>query len=231
VTELERALAALGRELEFPPAPDVAARVRERLRPRRRLPLGVPVPRRALLVALAAAAIAVGSALAVPQARSAILRFLHLGGVTIVRVDTLPPAQERPLTAQLGLRVPLAQVGAQVGFRPRLPRGERPAHGYVLGGAVSFVLRVRGTDVLLTEFGGAGVIVKKTAAVETRIEPVRVGALPGFWLSGRRHVVVVVSTPPRLAGNVLLWQDGDLGLRLEGRLSKDDALRLARGIR
>ena len=94
MTELERALVALGRELDLPPEPDLRSRVRERIerRPRYRRAL---VPALALLVAL-------GIALAVPEARSAILRFFHIGAVTIERVETLPPGRERPLTAGLG---------------------------------------------------------------------------------------------------------------------------------
>src|SRR2546426_9394472 len=74
MTELERALVALGRELDLPPEPDLRSRVRERIerRPRYRRVL---VPALALLVAL-------GIALAVPEARSAILRFFHIGAVT-----------------------------------------------------------------------------------------------------------------------------------------------------
>jgi hypothetical protein len=183
-----------------------------------------------VLVGAAAVVVAVGAALAVPGARSGILRFFHLGGVTIVRVDTLPPARERPLTDALGPRVPLDEIKAQTGIRPRLPRGERPAHGYVLHGVVSFVFRTGGKDVLLMEFAG-GDVIKKTSVAETSVEPVRVGANDGYWLAGKQHVVVIVSTPPRLAGNVLLWQVGNVGLRLEGPLSKDEALRIARGVR
>ena len=87
MTELERALVALGRELDFPPTPDLAAGVRERLGRRRRW--------RPALVVLAVAAVAIGIAFAVPPARSAILRFLHLGTATIVRVETLLAAVDQ----------------------------------------------------------------------------------------------------------------------------------------
>ena len=53
-------------------------------------------------IAVALALVALAAAFAVPQSRGAILRFLHLGGETIEFVDTLPPAEERPLVAGLG---------------------------------------------------------------------------------------------------------------------------------
>lgn len=226
MNDLEQALVALGRELEFPPAPNLAPRVRARLARRRR-----GFAWRLVAVAMAAVAVAVGAALAVPQARSAILRFFHLGGATIVRVETLPPARERPLAANLGRRVPIHRVYLEIGIDPRLPRDDDSvSHGYVSGEVVSFVLRVHGKTVLLTELRGAG-LVKKAAIEETRVEPVKVNDHVGYWIAGRRHVVEILETPPRLAGNVLIWEDGNVTLRLEGPLSKDDALEFARSIR
>ena len=107
MTELERALVVLGRELDLPPEPDLRSRVRDRIerRPRYRRAL---VPALALLVAL-------GIALAVPDARSAILRFFNLGAVTIERVETLPTARERPLTAGLGPALSLREAEARSG--------------------------------------------------------------------------------------------------------------------
>src|SRR5205823_1036388 len=86
MSALELRLRALGQALELPPEPDLAPRVLERLEGRRR-----PFPwRRGAVLALALLVLALGAAFAVPQARSAILRFFHLGGVTVIRVETLP---------------------------------------------------------------------------------------------------------------------------------------------
>ncbi|HEY6055886.1 MAG TPA: hypothetical protein VIU86_18290, partial [Gaiellaceae bacterium] len=79
MSELEQALVALGRELALPPAPDLAAAVGGRLERRRRL-------RPWLVVALALLA-ALAVAFAVPQARSAILRFFHIRGAQVTLVD------------------------------------------------------------------------------------------------------------------------------------------------
>ena len=145
MTLLEQALVALGRELELPPAPDLVPAVRVRLEPRR--------SRRPLVLALAAAAlVALAAALAVPQARSTVLRFFHLGGVTIERVETLPPAQEQPLTQGLGPTISVDEAAVAANFRPLLPPGIDRVH--LNEGAILVLLRERDRPVLLTEFGG-----------------------------------------------------------------------------
>jgi hypothetical protein len=217
VTPLEHALVALGRDLELPPAPDLVAAVRTRLEPRR--------SRRPLALAFAAAVlIALAAALAVSQARSTILRFFHLGGVTIERVETLPAAQERPLTEGLGASMSVDGAATAANFRPLLPLGVDRV--YVNEGAILALLREHNRPVLLTEFGGA-MYMKKILGGETTVEQVRVGPDYGLWVAGARHVFRMPSQAPRMAGNVLLWTHGDLTLRLEGRLTKAEAVRLA----
>ena len=100
--ELDVALRELGRHVEFPPTPDLASALHGRLeRPRRW--------RRPLAIALAVLVVAVGAVLAVPPARTAILDWLGLRGVSIVRVDELPPtpAVER---LELGRQVTLEEA-------------------------------------------------------------------------------------------------------------------------
>jgi len=210
MTELERELRAL--RLDWPGTPDVASRLE--LRPRRRL----LVP--ALVVA---AVVAVAAALAVPQSRSAILRFFHLRGVTVERVATLPPAEERPLAAGLGREVGDAEARALLGGR-FLPA----AHGtlYERDGIVSTLLR---GPVLLSEFGAPEYLKK---FVTSNVEWVKVAPdVQGLWISGAPHVVFFPSASPRLAGNVLVFATGSRTFRLEGRdLTKDDALAKAREI-
>src|SRR6266849_7470884 len=92
--DLARELSALAAHVEWPATPEL--RLSLEPVPRRR-------SRRAVFAAVAfAALLTVGVAFAVPQSRAAILRFFHLGAVTIQSVDRLPAAQERPLTAGLG---------------------------------------------------------------------------------------------------------------------------------
>ena len=209
MTELERSLRAL--EVDWPETPDVAVRLV--LRRRRRL----------LVPVLAAAAVAVAAALAVPESRSAILRFFHLRGVTVQRVGTLPAAQERSLAAGLGRAVGDAEARAVLGatFVPA-------AHGqlYERNGIVSALLP---GPVLLSEFGAPEFLKK---FVTSNVEWVEVApGVQGLWISGARHVVVFPGASPRLAGNVLIWANETRTFRLEGHgLTRDDALRLAHAI-
>lgn len=224
MTELERALVALGRDVDFPPTPDLASRVAVRLEPRRR------DRRRVLVLALAVVALAVGIAFAVPPARSAILRFLGFGPVRIELVDTLPRAQERPLSAGLGPRASEREAREALTGRLVLPAGAAHAQLHLAPGPiVSAVLRTAHGDVLLSELAGDdGLLLKKAAAGATTIEGVSVNGRPGLWLTGAAHVFMFPQAPPRLAGNVLLWQTGGLTLRLEGPLTRAQALAIAR---
>jgi hypothetical protein len=232
VSALEQRLVELGRELELPPEPDVASRARARAR-------GKPFPWRAAAVAFAAVAAAVAIAFAVPEARSAILRWFHLGGASIELVDTLPQAHELPAAEGLGRPVPLSQAGRQVGFELVLPPLDRkPERAYVIGDSVaSVLLQAHGKTVLLSEFPSLGgeVALKKLAVNATVIDPVVVRGKPGLWLEGAPHVLTWMDRdtgyrerPILVRGNVLLWLHDGLTLRLEGRLSKRQALELAR---
>src|SRR5438094_4252506 len=131
MTELERALVALGGELEFPPTPDFWPRVRERLQRRRWM--------RPLVFAVALGALAIGIAMAVPPARSAILKFFHIGAATVERVETLPPAQTRPFATGLG--------PARAQPTLKLPAGVRPLHYYARPGLAAALVRYLGTRV------------------------------------------------------------------------------------
>src|SRR5712691_11538167 len=217
MTELERALVALGQELDFPPEPDLVAAVRARLAERRRFAF---VPRRrALALAVAVLVVAVGIAMAVPQARSAILRFFHIGAVTVERVETLPPAQQRPLASGLGpaLSRQVAEQRAQLEIT--LPGHAEPTRFYAKPGLIATLLHYRGKPILLAEMRGDQVsVVKKLAGPGTRMEGADLGEF-GLWIEGGPHVLRwnFGSGPERqiqtrLAGNVLIWlQDDEIG--------------------
>jgi hypothetical protein len=229
MTELERALVALGAELEFPPTPDVAGAVRARLERRRWF--------RPLVFAVAAIAVGFGIAMAVPPARSAILRFFHIGAATVERVETLPPAQQRPLTAGLGAPVARDVAVARAHVVPRLPQGFSPRTFYAQPGLIATYLKYDGKRVLLAEMQADQVgIVKKFGAGATTVEPVQLGEF-GLWLEGGPHVIMwqfgqgkVRNVETRLAGNVLLWLFQGTTYRLEGDLDKSQMLALGRKI-
>jgi hypothetical protein len=176
--------------------------------------------------------------MAVPDARSAILRFFHIGAVTVERVETLPPAQQRPLTAGLGAPLSRREAQMRAGFEIQLPavEGPTPTRYYVRPGLIATLFSWHGKSVLLAEFVGDQVsLTKKLAGRETRIEGAEIGDF-GLWLSGGPHVVQwdwanrVHRVGSRLAGNVLLWLDGDRTYRLEAELNKAEMLKLAREI-
>jgi hypothetical protein len=225
--ELERDLAALAAEVDWPETPQLHVQVEGRPRRSRRrlLALGVAL---ALLAAL-------GAALAVPSSRGAILRFFHLQGATVELVDTLPTADERPLTAGLGPALPRVEAERAVGFRMLLPADVGDVGVHVQPHVASVVLDVGGEPVLLSELASreGGAFIKKVAGSATRVEWVNPGGFTGIWIGGRQHVFSIPpETPARLAGNVLLWQRGPLTLRLEGaHLTKARALEVARSLR
>jgi hypothetical protein len=225
--ELEQQLRALAGELEWPPTPDLAPAARPRLERRRGLPW------RPVVIALAVLVLALAAALAVPSARSAILRFFGIEGVTVEQVDKLP--QAAPL-GTLGDRTTTAGARRRVHFRPLLPDGERPDAVYldsaIPGGAV--VLRYgpeRRPRLVVTEYRtGSFDVVKKYAGFRGEVRSVDVGGEPGIWI-GDTHVVELGPTPPRLSAPSLIWLHRGLTLRLEARLPLDRALELARSLR
>jgi sigma-70-like protein len=76
----------------------------------------------------------------------------------------------------------------------------------------------------------ARVLVQKLVPPGTSVEEVDVDGSPGYWISGAPHAVERDAVM-RLAGNTLLWQQGDVTLRLEGAPDLPTALAVARTLR
>src|SRR2546423_8571131 len=112
--ELERDLREVGRLIAFPPEPNLVPGVVGRLTER-------PRGRRPLVLALAVLAVALAAAFAVPPARTAILRFFHIGGETAERVDVLLPARHGSPVARLARPLRPSPARGAAGFPPRLP--------------------------------------------------------------------------------------------------------------
>lgn len=213
MTELERALVALGQELDLPPTPALAAAVRPRLARR---------SRRRLWVALAAAVlVALAVAFAVPPARSAILRFFHIRGAQVSIVDRLPAVPLRDTAP--GTPGTLGQAG----FRVLLPDGRPPDGVYLIPGGVWLRYGdVAHPRLLVAELQtGSGLVLKKVAA-GGRVEYVDVGGSLGVWIAAP-HNLYLPGGEPRLAGTTLLWQHGVLTVHLEGKLTKSQAIAVA----
>jgi hypothetical protein len=83
-------------------------------------------------------------------------------------------------------------------------------------------------------------VIEKTIGNASKFERLRVGGDPAYFISGAQHGFAYVSTESgdpvfedqRLAGNTLLVERGDgLLLRIEGRISRDQAVRIAESMR
>ncbi|HET6865945.1 MAG TPA: hypothetical protein VFH80_08485 [Solirubrobacteraceae bacterium] len=236
--ELEQRLLALGVALDVPPAPDTVPAVLAGLPARRRRP-GRPAGR-VLAVAFAAMLLLVGVAMAVPPSRDAILRVIGLRGVSIERVPRLPSIPAGARTGDrlgLGRPISLAHVRHAAGFTPLLPSRASGAYiGHdVPGGRVSILVG----RVLITEFRGtARPFIFKVIDPGTSVKIARVNGAQGVYLSGAPHQVLFGTTNGqirgdrvRLAGNVLIWQDGPLIVRIEGTHTLAQALAIARSLR
>ena len=228
MAEIELELREVGRLLAYPAEPDLVPGVHARL-PESRPRFG---RRRVLVVAVAALAAAVAVTFAVAPARTAILHFFHIGSETVERVPTLPPAERRSPVAGLSGPMSLARARELAGFQPLLP----PKHGriYAADGILATYLRPR---VVLSEFRADLGLSKKVVGPKTHIEPLTVNGHFGLWMQGAPHVVTYFDSNGlghdkvvRLAGNVLVWARGSVTLRLEGPLTRDEALRIARTV-
>jgi hypothetical protein len=225
----EHELRALAPFVDLPEERELASAVRARLRSR-------PQRKRAALVVAAAAIAAVAVAFAVPPARSAILRFFHLQGASIEYVDRLPDVRTAPL--DLGVPIVPADAARRAGFRPLASDLlGRPDEVTWDGGFLWY--RYGRTRLLVSQFRARERIdlVKKVVERDTMITPVTVHGEPGYFIRGGTHFLylapdgVVREEPVRLGRQVLLWQHGPLTLRLEGDLTIQEALRIARSFR
>jgi hypothetical protein len=200
-----------------------------------------------VLVAAAAALAALAATLAIPDARSALLRVLHIGGARIEFVEELPAVTPAPpeldLDLVLGRRVTLEQARRATGFDLR-ELDAAPDRVYLGSrGTVWFVYgtpqRVR---LLVAQTPGFEVdeafILKKLVAAGTRVENVSVAGERGFLITGSPHVLLlvdqrgnVVEESARLARNVLVWEANGITYRLEGDFTSDEALALAESLR
>jgi hypothetical protein len=220
-SDLERALTALGGEIDYPPTPDLAPRVRARLDaislPDR--PIAARRTRRRLLwLAAAAVLLLIALTLALdPAVRTAVADRLGLGGVQMRWFEELPTPAPTPAGASLhlGRSTTLAEAEAAVEFPvgvPTLPGYEAPASVYLMddgpGPMVSFVYPphpglpasdVPGVGALLTQFTGnadRGLIEKGLRGgdgeLATRLETVTINGEPGFWIAGAPHAVFFI---------------------------------------
>jgi hypothetical protein len=210
------------------------------------------------VLALAALAVALGAAFAVPEARTAILDFFGLRGATVQRVATLPePPEVDPATArvlELGRPVRLEDGRPAVNLETVLVPAALgpPDAAYVspdVPGKLSLVYEpgpgvprsgFTGVGILVTQFGGdldTEQYVEKLAGGGTRIEQLTVDGYPALWLEGGPHFVFFRLPGgasgedwARLAGNTLLVERAGVLVRVEGSIERDAAVRIAESL-
>jgi hypothetical protein len=237
---VESRLADLAGAVAWPSAPDPRAGVRTAIARRRR-------QRRLLLLAAAIAAIALlgGAAAAVS---------LEVRGAIVQQVPSLPspPAGTSggagaPL--DLGARYPtLAAAERAAGFRALVPAalGQPDEAWYRASpGVLTLVYRPR-PGLPASGEAGVGALVMEAQATVGRnsfiklapsgssVQPVTVNSGQGFWISGAPHAFFFYGQPGsdrsdsfRLAGDVLIWNQGGLVIRIESGLDEPGALRVA----
>jgi hypothetical protein len=250
MTELERSLRLLGDAVAFPDAPDVSEAVQRRLeglRPERRRPR-----RRTLVLAFALVALALGAAMAVPPARTAILEFFGLRGATVQRVDSLPTVPTQPETPAPGSELLLGEPVPVEDARPRVSSLGLPDAAYLAeedyGRRLTLVYgpgdgvprsQYTGVGILVTVFDGAidTRYLDKMVDADTVVEQLTVDGNRALWLEGGPHFVVfrtengqIGEDVGRLAGNTLLLEHDGMLVRIEGQIDRARAIEIAESL-
>jgi hypothetical protein len=233
MADLEHELRALGARLAVPDPPDVRAAVRARIDGRPAL-LRSRTARRAVAVVIALAAM-----LAItPQGRAVVAELISFAGVDIHQgSDEAPVVPPSPLPGQeaVGLEVARDRAGFPVGVPARLGVPDR----VLVADSARVVSLLYGTGpaaVRLDEFDGRlDPVFDKTISFEAT--SVDVGAGSGWWLPAP-HVLryvdregVVHSETARLAARTLIWESGGVTYRLEGHLTRAEAVAIAASVR
>ena len=243
---LEQRLEALASELRWPATPDLQPAVRAGIASRRR--------RRVRLLLLVAAVVA---ALAASAAAAA---SIGLRGVTIERVPRVvspsPSASaSAPSPGSPGARLELgeregslADAEAAAGFQALVPAslGQPDAVYYRSRGVITLVYRPR-PGLPPSSDPEVGALVMEAHAVDSpsfgklvdgggRVEPVTVNGGPGFWITGAPHGFFLYRDGGqvdrfRLAGDVLIWNQAGLVVRIESGLDRTAALKTAGTVR
>jgi hypothetical protein len=240
-SRLEQELRVLATGL-WPDTPELTAAVRARIEapapaPRRRRwrPVGA--------IALAVLVAATAAVLAVPQARTALLRALGIGSVRIELVDDLPAVAPRSDLSLLGN--PVTRDEAAAGFRGDMldvpgslgdPDEIRLAHD---DAAVTYVWRDGGEiRLLVSQLPGRleGESYVKAIRPDSVVDSLTVDGRHAVWLEGVHGFGLVrpdgevAFEELRLAGNALIVADGDRTLRIEGDLDRARAVAIARAL-
>jgi hypothetical protein len=253
VLDVEQELTALGAAIEWPATPDLRGRVLPKYGEVVVLPIyrahGRGVPRWALV---AAAAILIVITLAFTWLG------LHTVVYRVPRLPTPPAHSPGKLGSNLDLGTPTTVDGAQgkVSWKIALPPSLGAPDAVYLKlppagpsqGEVTLVYAQRpgidvsgqtGVAVLVTEARGSvsEIFFQKMLGPDSTLEPVTVNGHSGYWISGHPHDFVFrdasgnfYTDQMRLATNTLIFDDNGTIVRIEGDLTKAQALAIASSI-
>jgi hypothetical protein len=246
VTALERELLALRHDVAWPPTPDLATAVQARVARepgRRRRRAWLPARLAPVAVAVLVVLLAFGALLAAsPGVRATLRDWLGIGSVRIARVERLPDLSPARQLA-LGRRATVAQANRYLGSPIATVRALDPPNAIYLGDSqparVSLVYAARpglppgtaGVGALLDQLqGDATGFIEKFVSGGVPITRVRVNGARGYFIGGQHAVTLPDELRPRLAGNTVVWVHDAVTYRLETKLGRAAALRLAKSV-
>lgn len=259
VFDLEEGLRDVGARLAYPPAADLRSAVLSRIGQgdERRGLLDLFRSPLSLAPALATLVLLLAATLAFQPVASQAAEALGLRGIGLFRVPAVAertPGPPGPVLPSDAFRVvSLEEASRATGFTVRAPSAlGRPDAIFVRAGdgaAMAFLfygdsgIPVFGSDprhVLITEVLGSVEIalLGKTVPPGTTVEELEVNGGRGVWIEGEPHEFFyrapngdILTDTVRLAGNVLLWEQDGMLMRIEAQVDRSEALRLARSMR
>jgi len=234
------------------PLADLRRALRSLLRPAL-----LPAWQRVAVAAVVVVTVLAGTLVASPSVRRAVAGWLGLRGVKIESTPAPTQSLSTSLGGTLGLgeRMSLQEAQSRVSYEillPSTPGLGEPDEVYLFPGTagdqVFIIYRARaglpqalsGVGLLLSEFRATideEFVQKKLVHLGTVVESITVNGGHGYWIEGEPHVIQLIGPDGhpieetiRLAGNVLLWEQGELTLRIESALSKEEAIRIAESV-
>jgi len=253
--ELEQQLASLGAAIDWPTTPDLASRIH--LPPLRAVPPSNAFRSRWAMAAAAAVVLALGGLAIYPPSREAIANWVnvHTSFQRVPHLVTPSPQPAGPLGERLGLggRTTLLDAQKQLSWHVTIPSSlGQPDEVYLqpptaapAQGEVTLVYATRpdipvagqtGVSVLITEARGTvnQNFFGKMIGPNTTLEPVTVAGHQGYWIAGPLNEFFftdsngqVRSDTVRLAANTLIYNDSGTIVRIEGNLTKAQAVEIA----
>lgn len=155
--------------------------------------------------------------------------WLRVAAVAVVLVAVavaLIPGSRRTVAGWLGLDA------VRVERLPGLDVPDGPSTFELPGPGETTTMEIDGQTILVSTLDGSldDVSLVKTVGFDTEVDEIRVNGERGLWISGSTHLVAYDHATGRnvaVAGNTLLWEDGDVLHRVEGFATLADARRLA----